>query len=650
MYWCLQLIPFSDSLCGTQDSLDSLLLSVLAELPTDEYLVDSLAYAFPNDQKLTSTLAAKLDRILTQLRSASSFSLCSSSRSDRPRKPQPLSVSYVGKTQAVTNFLDLLQDGGKFRHSCRNTTNVDDCFLFELDSEYHQFLDTLLSVIDFEKDSNAALPCSQSSLFHQLLHGSAHQPSNSPLLSAFCKPANLIGKQHSPEILSLSRSSCENMTPLLTAFDQWSRIHLPSITIPCSHSKSSIKSSDGVEEPFPGGELSSSHIRVNFFLPFLVNCLQVTEEQLLLDSSSLPSLTEESSSELIESLECILPTTASELQVNDERKFDSLTEPGNLEETEVANEVLDEKQMLGPADNSLPSPPALKVIQSAGDIDAVTASDSNGSYQPQQSDDLTEVTKSFETNVSSSSALELLSSSVTDDVNETVTFGSTTLSLPEEADADHRASLSTAEQLTDLTTTSLDEGEMKKEDPTEEEEKAQEESLPTVTETSISDVTFSESSFQPVTARSEWRNDWTETEEDETEDTDQQQEKDERGEDENEREDEDGENEKEDENEEEAKSEEEISDRTQQSGDNKGTVYRGVVHLAVSGSNSAKRAAVELAQADTKKSSKIKKSKEEKRVKKAKNTSRDTSERQDTMAAEMRSLQVKQVLTHSIVC
>ena len=644
MYWCLQLIPFSDSLCGTQESLDSLLLSVLAELPPDQYLVDSLAYAFPNDQKLSSTLAAKLDRILTQLRSASSFSLSSSSRSDRPRKPQPLSVSYVGQTQAVTDFLDLLQDGGKFCHSCRNTTNVDDCFLFELDSEYHQFLDTLLSVIDFEKDSNGALPCSQSSLFHQLLHSSAHQPSNSPLLSAFCKPANLIGKQHSPEILSFSRSSCENMTPLLTAFDQWSRIRLPSITIPCSHSKSSIKSSDGVEEPFPGGELFSSHIRVNFFLPFLVNCLQVTEEQLLLDDSSLPSLTEESSSMLMESLECILPTTASELQVNDEPKIDILTEPGKLEETEVANDVLqedDEKQMLGPADISLPSPPALKVIQSAGDIDAVTASDSNGSYQPQQSDDLTKVTKSFETNVSSSSALELLSSSLTDDVNETVTFGSTTLPLTEEADGDHRASLSTAEQLTDLTTTSLDEGEMKKEDPTEEEEKAQEESLPSVSETSISDVTFSESSFQPVTARSEWRNDWTETEEDETEDTDQQQEKDERGEDENEREDEDGENEKEDENEEEAKSEEEISDRTQQSGENKGTVIRGVVHLAVSGSNSAKRAAVELAQADTKKSSKIKKSKEEKRVKKAKNTSCDTSERQDTMAAEMRSLQVK---------
>ena len=647
MYWSLQLIPFSDFLrtTGTQESLDSLLLSFLAELHPNQYLVDTLAYAFPSDQQLNSSLASKLSRILTQLRSMSSVTI-SSSRTERLHKPRPLSVSYLTKTQAVTDFLDLLQRGGKFRHPCQDTKNADgssiDCFLFELDSEYHQFLETLLSVIDSQKDSNGVLPCSQSSLFHQLLHSPAHQLSSSPLLSAFCKPANLIGRQPSLDIPSLSRSSCENMSPFLIMFEQWSCIPLPSIKISCdaqSCTKSSEKSSDRVKEPFPRVEKSSSHIRVNFFLPFLVNCLQVTEEQLLLNSPSLPSLTElhvSSSNESVEPLDGVLPTTASELVEDDVPKIDHLEEPvkmKNLEEMRanvVESEVLekdDEKQVLESAVKDMPvlsSLPA-SATQSDSTVTITTTkvpSSSEESSQQHRSDDLTAVSEYFETNISSTlKSLSSSSLSAAKNIDETMTFDSTTLPLPDEADSDHRPSLSTAEQLTDFATSSLDEKEIKKEEQTEE-IKGQDDSLPSISETSTSQVTFTESTFQPVTARSEWRNDWTDTEEDETEDTAQQ-----------------WEDEKEDKNEEEEENEEESSVRN---GSDKGAVYKGVVHLAVSGSSSSKQASTDCASAAAVDASDRKNSKE-KRTKKEK-AHHSTPKRQVIMAAEMKSLQVKQTL------
>lgn len=248
---------------------------MLSELEPSEYLASALAHSFPSADLVHKSLSSKLDRILASLRSCST----PNSSSKRAHK-KPLSVSYQTKSQLVLDQLELLTNRGKFR-LC---STPHECMLFEVDEVYLLFLDNLFSVISHQSDSSVGSSL-QSNLHLRLMHTFSNQPPRAPLLSPFCSLPQSTDTDTSA--LPWQRAS-----QLLSSLDQWAHLSLPCTFSTVEHSSSSQVSSIRKHGLVTSGKLpcnSPGHICVKLSLPFLVNCLQATEEQIIKKSPSLGS-------------------------------------------------------------------------------------------------------------------------------------------------------------------------------------------------------------------------------------------------------------------------------------------------------------------------------------------------------------------------
>ena len=256
--WSSKLLPFADflSVNGSHTDIQDLVLSVLSELPCDEFLADTLAFCFPQlegegERRGTN---AKLKRIMTRLRATGESSPNS----------QPLLVRYQVKSRQVIasrtgvfgnhsgSLPELLLDreGGGSGGKDLRVGNV----LFEYDREYHNFLDTLFSIIVPPLEAGK--------------RGGGLESDHLPFLSEFHK--------HEPVGLSDDSPAVSCLYPLLGTLIRWAQMPYPQKEPEAQRAgKAAISRKIGRRR----SSMSIAAMRVNLSVPVVMGCLRETEEE-----------------------------------------------------------------------------------------------------------------------------------------------------------------------------------------------------------------------------------------------------------------------------------------------------------------------------------------------------------------------------------
>ena len=278
--WCCRLTPFDQVLAHSTKSLTDVhlnALSALSELPNGAFLANLLAVYFPNPSPSDRRLHAKFQRLMTRLRSTHD-----------PRTKQLLSVIYQTKSQQVLiQQSDTFGDsGGRFCQLlsrkeqklfecglpdvelCTQQALDVGCFLFEYDTGYLEFLDTLFAVS---------------------LHSDSYKPTAHKLMLSTISPSSFAASHAGAgsidvsilpltskhiQLIDSSKGSglCwERVLPLLHVLKEWADI--PQHQFPRSVGK--VKGGDKEER----GVVSA--MRVNVQLGVVVSCLKQREEELL---------------------------------------------------------------------------------------------------------------------------------------------------------------------------------------------------------------------------------------------------------------------------------------------------------------------------------------------------------------------------------
>ena len=254
--WSARLLPFID-LLSNYPNVEDLVLSSLSELPADEFLADMLAYTFPlsDSEGKKSGVDAKLKRVVTRL----------SSTPERGPDSQLLSVRYQSKSeQFITNRAVAFNNRNKKldasllagSHGETLVINGKDLsvgsFLFEYDSGYLDFLETLFTIIVSPLARNELSP---------------------PHLSEF-KPDTIRVEDNSPVSYAIQ--------PLLDSLlTRWSQMPFPQKYQEMNHETAGSKKSTGRKLAKRRSRLSSSAMRVNLSVPVIIGCLRQREEALL---------------------------------------------------------------------------------------------------------------------------------------------------------------------------------------------------------------------------------------------------------------------------------------------------------------------------------------------------------------------------------
>ncbi len=260
--WSSRLLPFISTLASSDLDIEDLVVSVLSELPTDEFLMEVLAFCFPRSggDGGKGRVDAKLRRIMARLRAAN--------QSVASEHPQPLSVAYQLKSGLV------LKNRSKAfeRHSGRLHENffevsseVKDLdvgsLLLEHDTMYFSFLETLFETI---------LP-----------------PLSEPLQSVVVSDANrhllpYLSEFHSGTGMGLVQETSPvacGLSPLLHSLIRWAQMPHPQ-TLPREPRSAERLESAGRKKLAQRRQSlgSTTTIRVNLSVPIIIGCLREWEE------------------------------------------------------------------------------------------------------------------------------------------------------------------------------------------------------------------------------------------------------------------------------------------------------------------------------------------------------------------------------------
>ena len=305
--WAARLLPFSELLSQKSNpaEIEDVVLSLTSELPSSKFVTDLLALNFPGSCSGDGRyLAAKLKRLLSRLRSTDDDTPLrlgadkDGTKQPNPR-PEPLSVRYQTISQMIVEAHKSLDISvGKFRTIPPATT--DHCstqgisqlhetalqvgsFLFEHDTAYLSFLDTLLSVVVGQTEESSKIPMqriSSSRVLEGLYHGNPESPVQPPYLGSY-----LSKMAATPE----GGVGCwERVLPLLTALHTWSQTSTSATTVSQQASKSRAVSTKTLE-PGKSSQMKFAHrhspevpspaLRVNISIPFILNCLRNDEDK-----------------------------------------------------------------------------------------------------------------------------------------------------------------------------------------------------------------------------------------------------------------------------------------------------------------------------------------------------------------------------------
>ena len=302
--WCAKLLPFSEFLLKRKNDfkVEDLVLSVFLELPCSTFAADLLAYSFPGACfNQNRNLDAKMKRLLTRLRSTADVADSLADGGRGAAQSEPLSVRYQSTSQRILTTQESLGTKvGKFRvliseasgSSSPGATLVESAlevgtFLHERDEDYASFCDTLFSVICPSEDTHR--PSSSGRVSRQLVG----ETPPLPCLGHYC---SMIANPDS------SLTCWEQVLPLLTRLNDWSQSGTTSGSHPTIGRRPSLLHSElgnswnsrklsGLLRPSKKqkkaaakrklsecGGLQGSVMRVNLSPPFIINCLQVREE------------------------------------------------------------------------------------------------------------------------------------------------------------------------------------------------------------------------------------------------------------------------------------------------------------------------------------------------------------------------------------
>lgn len=283
--WSARLLPFIHFL-PNDPNVKHLLLTVLSELPCSEFLTDILAYCFPNAERQKGAVDTKLKRILARLGSGSS----------QEESKSPLSVRYHVRSQLVlANMATTFgkhdgclsaswfptgsdrSDNATVGSSGRVEEPEGSSFLFEHDSQYLQYLDTLFSVI--------ILPLQGED--HQTLSRSV-PPTVPPTVSLM----NLLDhhdpvpnlSSHQPNLLNGKTVShvSTSLYPLVNQLIRWSQMPYPLKSHHGRNSDAGLGVSMGRRKiARRRSRLDCSSMRVNLSAPIIVSCLRQKEDKVL---------------------------------------------------------------------------------------------------------------------------------------------------------------------------------------------------------------------------------------------------------------------------------------------------------------------------------------------------------------------------------
>ena len=327
-----------------------------------------------------------------------------------------------------------------------------------------------------------------------MLHSSPQQPPKSPLLSVFYSPGSLSGVTER-NTHSSSPPPWERVSPLLSALEQWTHVCPPSLPA-ISSSKEPVsvegnrvnKMSTEIRMAKSSGVRERSQVRVSLSLPFLVNALKITEQQILTGATA-PSCPPSPSSSPPPSLS--LSPIANEgvnVQSMSEENPDVPLSSHPLSQNEIEEQEEEEEEgkeeircFPSPeecSESSLKSASTDKLAHSRDKV-AVDGQGSQGVHQSSSHwialDEPTIGGHSPGTS-SSSSSLTIVSvscphlqESATIDSDSTLTFGSSSPPLPDEADDDGGAPICTNQPTRNLITNQPVEQEEEEEKEKEEE-------------------------------------------------------------------------------------------------------------------------------------------------------------------------------------
>ena len=283
--WCARYLTFSSFVNKPgMKTLEETALSVFSELPTNGLLADLLAYCFPASLSGDNTgVEAKMKRLLSRLRSV---------QDGEGSMPQALSVRYQTNSQVTSSHLQKTfgEDLGKFGELVQPGAVAQDSsyllhtsafevgsFLYEFDSGYLEFLDTLFSVIVPEKtDVPLSFPASTSGDSSLLTISQLQQPSvykdgahsSVPYLSEFLSKLKKKAKMRG--------APWQCVLPLLNSLHTWSQTACPQVN-PGLHKlkkrKSGFKKTKTDEM-----KRDMTTLKVNLPPELIISCLKQREQ------------------------------------------------------------------------------------------------------------------------------------------------------------------------------------------------------------------------------------------------------------------------------------------------------------------------------------------------------------------------------------
>ena len=260
---------------------------MFSELPTSGLLADLLAYCFPSSLSGDSTnIEAKMKRLLSRLRSV---------EDEEGSLPQALSVRYQTNSQVTSSHLQKSfgEDLGKFCELVQSGAVTEDSgyllhtnalevgnVLYEFDSGYLEFLDTLFSVIVPEKtEVSLSFPVSASGdssllTISQLQQSSANKDgdhSSVPYLSEFLSKLKEVKLKGVP---------WQCVLPLLNALHTWSQTACPQVNFKDFHKPKKRKSSSmkSKTDEVKGNTLKTTTLRVTLPPELVISCLKQREQ------------------------------------------------------------------------------------------------------------------------------------------------------------------------------------------------------------------------------------------------------------------------------------------------------------------------------------------------------------------------------------
>ena len=296
--WGARLLPFSE-LLSQKTEMQDVVLSLISELPSTMFVADLLALCFPGSSfEDNGYLDAKMKRLLLRLRSTvdpqSQLTM-----NDGANQAEPLSIRYQTRSQMLLNAHESLDISiGNFQTiQLATSTNGSvqesvspyeralqvGSFLFEHDTAYLRFLDTLFSVVVGHTEQPSKIEMQHSSRVPQAsYHGSAGPPVSLPYLGSYVSKVAATTE---------SGVSCwEQVLPLLTALNSWSQTSTTTMAL-SQKSRAMAASNNKTSEPEIASQRRISHshshelqtpaLRVNISVPFILNCLRNREDKVI---------------------------------------------------------------------------------------------------------------------------------------------------------------------------------------------------------------------------------------------------------------------------------------------------------------------------------------------------------------------------------